>query len=261
VMDAFEAAFGRTPILLRYPAGAGNPRYAPNADRRFGYHDDSFAWATLHTGNRADGWFFMTRLRQAGPPALEKWRTHPIGGEIRPELWPTIWRAGGPGQGQDYFRCVEETHASWLMESSTSRKLTPEDRQRAIKAAQKLGYELFVATAEIATRGDILSVALEVKNTGVAPFYADWPVELALLDADGKPKRAWKPGWVPTGIMPGQPAAWKYEASLADIAPGRYHLALHIPNPMPSGRPLRFANVTQDQHAAGWLTVGECERP
>ena len=261
VMDAYQAAFRKTPILLRYPAGNADARFTANADRPFGYHDDSFAWATLDTGRKQDGWFYVTRLRQAGPAALERWRTHPIGGEIRPELWPKMWTAAGPGQGQDYFRCVEETHATWLMESSTSRKLTPEDRGRAIKAAQKLGYELFVASANPAIKADKLEIALEVRNTGVAPFYADWPVELALLDEAGKVARTWKPAWSPAGIQPGQTAAWEHEASLADIAAGRYHVAIRVPNPMPTGRPLRFANATQDQHAPGWLTLGEYTRP
>jgi hypothetical protein len=172
-----------------------------------------------------------------------------------------MWTAAGPGQGQDYFRCVEETHATWLMESSTSRKLTPEDRERAIKAAQKLEYELFVASANLAVKANKLEIALAVRNTAVAPFYADWPVELALLDDAGKPARTWKPGWTPAGIQPGQTAAWKHEVGLADVAAGRYHLAIRIPNPMPTGRPLRFANATQDQHAPGWLTLGEYTRP
>jgi hypothetical protein len=50
VLDAYSAAFRITPVLLRYPAGDDNRKYTKNADRPFGYHDDSFAWATLDTG-------------------------------------------------------------------------------------------------------------------------------------------------------------------------------------------------------------------
>lgn len=32
-----------------------------------------------------------------------------------------------------------------------------------------------------------------------------------------------------------------------------------MPNPMPTGKPVRFANKTQDEHLAGWLTLGEVE--
>ena len=62
VMDACEAAFKVTPVLLRYPAGDNDNRVARNADRLFGYHDDSFAWATLDTGKEGDAWFHMTAV-------------------------------------------------------------------------------------------------------------------------------------------------------------------------------------------------------
>jgi hypothetical protein len=48
VMKAYEHAFKRTPVLLRYPAGPGDGAYVANGKRAFGYHDDSFAWATLN---------------------------------------------------------------------------------------------------------------------------------------------------------------------------------------------------------------------
>ncbi len=57
----------------------------------FGYHDDSFAWATLETGRKEDDWFFQPALRQAGPEALTKWKSQPIGGEIRPEVWGCVF--------------------------------------------------------------------------------------------------------------------------------------------------------------------------
>ena len=65
-MDAYEAAFEVTPVLLRYPAGDKDDRKAKNVDRKFGYHDDSFAWATLDTGKKGDAWFYMTALKAAG---------------------------------------------------------------------------------------------------------------------------------------------------------------------------------------------------
>jgi hypothetical protein len=34
-------------------------------------------------------------------------------------------------------------------------------------------------------------------------------------------------------------------------------VAFHVPNVMPGGAPLRFANTTQDQDAPGHLTLGE----
>ena len=81
VMDSYEAAFKITPVLMRYPSNEKTYQKAPNAKRSFGYHDDSFAWNTLSTGKKENDWYYMTALKDAG--ALDKWKTQPIGGEIR----------------------------------------------------------------------------------------------------------------------------------------------------------------------------------
>ena len=75
VMSAYENAFKTTPILLRYPAGKEHYQIARNDNRAFGYHDDSFAWATLDTGKSGDEWFYMTALKEAG--AVAKWKRLP----------------------------------------------------------------------------------------------------------------------------------------------------------------------------------------
>jgi len=113
IMDAYEASFKKTPILLRYPAGENQDRYAANAQRCFGYHDDSFAWTTINTGKKQDRWSFMTRLTEAGEGALEKWKTHPIGGEIRPEAWGKVFDIDPGGDRiQDFLQCVAATHVT-----------------------------------------------------------------------------------------------------------------------------------------------------
>jgi hypothetical protein len=53
---------------------------------------------------------------------------------------------------------------------------------------------------------------------------------------------------------------WEYLADTRQLAAGDCPLLLHVPNPMPNGRPVRFANRQQDQHLPGWLTLGEFEQ-
>ncbi len=258
VMDAFEVAFRRTPVLLRYPAGDSDPKYAANHRRALGYHDDSFAWATLETGKKSDEWFFMARMRRAGPEAVEKWRTQPIGGEVRPENWPVLWNdPPGTPEGQDFLRCVEATHATWLMDSSIVRKLTPEQRARAIEGARRLGYELHVARAAVASAsGGGLRVAVALQNRGVAPFYADWKIELAALDAAGTAVATWTPPWSVRGLQPDAAERVLDFTTASAIPPGAAVIAMRVVNPMPGGKPLRFANKAQDATAPGWLTLG-----
>jgi hypothetical protein len=266
VMDAYEAAFRKTPVLLRYPAGDNHKQKAPNAKRPFGYHDDSFAWGTLDSGKKSDGWFFMPLMKAAGPEALDKWKTQPIGGEIRPEAWGKVFDAEpGEKQIQDFRKCVEATHASWLMDSGMFKKeKTPnaERIKRAEEEVRRMGYEFHVPAVTIGPLTDgTLAVKVELENRGVAPFYCDWPVEFGLLGIDGSVVKTVRGSGKLTGLLPGdKPRVWDEKLDLKDVKAGRYKLALRVPNPLPKGYPIRFANRTQDADTKGWLTLGEVVR-
>jgi hypothetical protein len=261
VMDAYEAAFKKTKLVARYPAGTNDARYADNSTRAIGYHDDSFAWATVHTGQRGDHWFFETRLRSAS--ALDKWRTQPVGGEVRPEVWKCLFdEPSCAPKGQEFDRCVAVTHASWLCNEGVFRgKIQGTARDRASRAVQRMGYELHVASAAITVTRGQLNVALTLTNTGVAPFYYDWPVELAAVDARREIAATWRPDWQLTTVIPGEAApAWRFTAKAEALPSGVHQLLLRVSNPLPRGTPLRFANAAQDQTRDGWLTIGEFSR-
>ena len=101
---------------------------------------------------------------------------------------------------------------------------------------------------------------MEVENRGVAPFYYDWPVEFGLLAADGTVVKTFKGAGKLTGLLSGdKPRVWDEKLPLQSVKAGEYNLALHVPNPLPKGMPVRFANNTQDQHAFGWLTLTSVE--
>ena len=259
VMDGYEAAFQKTPILLRYPAGEKTWGKATNAKRGFGYHDDSFAWATLDTGKKGDEWFYMTALSEAGPDAEAKWKTRPIGGEIRPEAWGHVFdEKPKPKEVQNFRKCVDATHATWLMDSGMFEKKQSAKRiARAEEEVRHMGYEFHVATATIGTPKDgKLAVSVAVDNRGVAPFYVDWPIEFALLDGGKAIANARSDGKL-TGLLPGDKArTWSAELPWKEFVPATAIVALRVPNPLNGGLPIRFANATQDKDADGYLTLG-----
>jgi hypothetical protein len=257
VMNAYEAAFKKTRLVARYPAGEKNAAYAANSGRAMGYHDDSFAWATVHTGKRGDAWFFETLLREAG--ATTKWRTQPIGGEVRPEVWKCLFdEPSCAPKGQEFDRCLAAIHASWLCNEGVFRGgLQDAARQRAIRAVQQMGYELHISAARTTITDQDLSVSISVTNTGVAPFYYDWTVELGALDADKKLARTWPTDWRLTSVLPGEPCpSWNVTTSARNLRRGQYQLLLRVVNPLTNGLPLRFANQTQDRDLPGWITLG-----
>lgn len=258
VMDAYNAAFRHTRVLARYPAGSSDATYAANHARPLGYHDDSFAWATMATGRPEDSWFFQARLLAAG--AANKWRGHPIGGEVRPEVWDCLWdEPTCAPAGQEFTRCVTHTHATWLANHGVFRKaLQGAQLQRAWAGAQLLGYEFHVpwVTTSEAFAGASLRISFAVTNSGIAPFYYDWPLELGVLSTNGTLLTSWPTGLKLSAIQPGSiERVMEYQVQKLDVEPGDYLLSLRVVHPLPNGRPLRFANATQDRHRDGWLSL------
>lgn len=261
VMDAYAKAFHRTRLLLRYPAGPDDPYYADNHDRAMGYHDDSFAYATM-PNEKPESWFFLDRMTRA--KALDKWRTQPIGGEVRPEVWDTMWNdPPGTPQGQDYATCLDATHATWLMNTGVFRPaLTGAARDRALAGARGLGYELYVSEAGVTvTPDEDLQVKISVRNTGVAPFYYPWTVEIGLVTDTGKLAASAPTDWDFTHVLPdADDQKFSLTLPLPSSSGGIYQVVMRMVNPMPSGAPVRFANQTQDQTRPGWVSLGLISR-
>ncbi len=129
---------------------------------------------------------------------------------------------------------------------------------RAEEGARRLGYELFVSGAALAAGpGAPLQVRIQVQDTGVAPFYYAWPVELALLSAQGRVAIAWRTDWDLPQVQPGAPAR-EFSAALPrpSLPPGSYRVLLRVVNPLATGPVLRLANRAQDADLPGWLTLG-----
>lgn len=257
VLDAYELNFRRTPILLRYPRGKTDNQYVENTSRRMGYHDDSFAWATLDTKKPEDFWFFMPALKAAGSEALNKWKTQPIGGEIRPEAWVKVFQANpGVPQIQDFEKCVQETHVSWLMESGiTNDKPPKETLDRATRMVGKMGYEFHIPWIRTQAIAGTLFLTMGIQNRGVAPFYANWPSQVVLINSKGE---FVKQATVKTDyrtILPGTTEERNFTLPLNQMNKGDYKLLYRIQNPMKGGYHVKFANTTQDEDLNEWLTL------
>ena len=122
-----------------------------------------------------------------------------------------------------------------------------------------MGYEFHVPVVTVNQTKDAIQISVEVENRGVAPFYYDWRAEYGLI-ANGKVVSSIKSTGKLTGLLPGtEVRIWKDAITTTNLAKGSYVLALRIPNAMPKGLPLRFANETQDRDLDGWLTLTRIE--
>ena len=71
-------------------------------------------------------------MKAAG--ATAKWKTFPIGGEIRPELWKKSFTARRHKRDQGFVKCVERVHATWMMDTGLFDRQIPMDAKRKAKA-------------------------------------------------------------------------------------------------------------------------------
>lgn len=249
ILGAYDEAFSRTRLLVRSPKAASFRNY------NIGYHDDSFAFSTL----APPSWHFGGRLAKFGES--ERWRTEPIGGEIRPENQPYMWE--DPmivPAGQDFEKCVAEIRPSWMLaHGAFVRKLSAAARERAEKQARMLGYEFHITEALVVagTADDPVRVGASLRNTGVAPFYYDWAMEIVVVGDENQFVHQVRPGWGISGLLPGDPdRSWSHTVPAGVFKPGAYTVLVRAINPLDGGMPLRFANTTQDADVVGWLSLG-----
>ncbi len=249
VLTAYTKAFRRTKLVVRTPSTA-------NAVSPIGYHEDAFALHTLGITPRK----FTAMLTSAGPAAVEKWRTEPIGGRINPDVDCFLWQDPPRERpGQELDQCIAVTHVSWMRSGQVFQSNQSSTKARALGAAQRMGYELHVSHTTLELSATTLSMELTVTNRGVAPFYYDWPVELGLVNQAGILEARWTvPDWQLSSIQPDAPAGiWRTMRATSDLVGGEYRVVMCVANPLPNGKPLRFANETQDRDLSGWLTLGK----
>jgi hypothetical protein len=270
ILTAYDDAFNETRLLVRYPmvrpssqsAGPGRFVEYGTTAMNIGYHDDSFAYNTLY----GEDWYFMGRLAWTG--GIDKWKTEPIGGELRPEIQISVWVDPPPRNDiEDFSAVVDGTHASWLIAHDlfTVRSITSDSEvyQAALAGAQRMGYEYSIRAIRLADifSSDPLELTLRIENTGVAPFYYEWPIELGVVDSAGNLIATYPTEWSLVGLLPASAgetpyAEWTYRSDQHGLGRGAYTLVMQVVNPLPNGKPLKFANAEQDATLPGWLTLG-----
>lgn len=125
-----------------------------------------------------------------------------------------------------------------------------------------MGYEFHVSAVQIdKVSAGKLPVSVELFNRGVAPFYYDWPIEFGAV-AGGRLQQKFTGTGKLTGLLPADPARkWNDILDLQGLAANDYQLVMRAPNPLPKGKPIRFANKSQDVDLSGWLTLGKFSLP
>ncbi len=229
VIEAYRKAFPTKSLMVRYARDhAGKQDW-------IGFHDDMFP---EDTDNGKD-WSFLSGLRSSG--RTENWKAAIVGGEMVPNQ-------GKRWLGKDYATTVTmlgRAHFSWVGPYCPALEKSKDETYlgNCQQLIRKMGYEFELDElrhpSEVST-GEPLTIRLRGSNNGVAPFYYNWPVELALLDdTDSVVARA-RTTW---DIRKWQPGSFSETADVAfDVAPGTYRLAIGIRDPWQDRPAIGFAN-------------------
>jgi Domain of unknown function (DUF4832) len=257
--DAFKAAFKNKLLINRYPTAFQNYGW--------GIYWDSF------------GCEENVALKALGP----RWKSQPMDGEIaydfcKPAGDSPLADVSSAANYEKIMGLVRDFHTTdlgWIASAPYNNSTAA-----GIDALQKtFGYRYVINEARLPSRvdpGQSFSVNLRVTNTGSAPFYYQWPIEIALLD-EATRKPVWKQtstavdirtwiagdGWNAASKAYSSPApsiASSIRVSLpATLASGRYVLTVAIVDPAGMQPAVRFATrnyVKGGRHPLGRVAVG-----
>jgi hypothetical protein len=250
ILNTYIASFATTHLQIRRAA-------ASSVSLRMGFHDDSFAYSTIGETS----WFFLPGLVSAG--AVERWQEVPIGGELRPELQPSVFSDDYvlSEYAQDINECIEQTHASYLLNyyafNGEEHGYLGEDRTRAEQSAMQMGYQFEIQSTAANASGlseDTINLSLDivVTQTGVAPFY--YPLSVS-IDSDALETPVVTDTDLHT-LLPGDSQSITIDLGRvsADIINNPVHLELTSPMLLPSQR-ITLATTTTDSPDVGATTL------
>jgi len=253
--ETFTKAFPNKKVLVRHADEF--------QDFEFGIYWDSWAHSQQMEGKKHGGGLLKLNQEKA------RWKVTPIEGETAYN-WGKYQIQPGDDPNDtlsdpvhldyllDSIRLLHCTALGWVSAYNPS---VPGVKEGAAEVQKAFGYRFVVrefAFPKTISAGQNTELKLSVQNVGSAPFYADWPLAMALLDPqtnepvwqtrlDGVDVRKWFPGddWDREANAYRTPAEI-YVSTLSFEAPklpkGEYTVVLGILNPETGKPAVRFAN-------------------
>ncbi len=234
VRDAYRAAFHTTRLQNRYP------RRTDSGGTDFGFYEaffPSFTAPCVYGFPECDDtgeWNLDWCYRHEDTAAADNWKVSPISGESPLASQQASWL----NDTGDLLTVLRDYHFSFLGPAGTHEK--PGHEAVMIRIKRTLGYnyhiEEFTAPDEIEP-GLPFESRLVLSNSGSAPCYAKFPVEIALCDGTGEP--VWKTTWNfdLREVLPGDPRACEETFTVEGVAEGTYSIRIAILNPRFGDRP------------------------
>lgn len=242
VFDAYQRSFLKTRLLM---PGTREAARAPE----FGFHNDAFAfWKRPGLLDRS----------LAEGIAADRWQIAPVIGRVHPEFErPDQVRNISTGlvTPERIREWIERDHLSCLRFNDSGAVPNPY-REWFISGAARAGYDLHLTRARWDSTAAGFHLRIALTNSGVAPFYYRWPIEVAWA-TDRTIRQTWSIDGDIRTVIPGMGELIFEQIASLDFRPEPGALLLmRILNPLSKGPPIPLSNPTQDTDLAGWLTLG-----
>ncbi len=184
VRNAYATSFLSTPIQTRYP------RDPDAAGVNFGFHEDyfpSFTGPDIYGFPDADDtgdWNLYYCFQNITPGSVDNWKANPISGESPNSNQKQAWF----NDFDDIITVIEDFHFSFLGPAGGHQL----DGHQTLfnKMKRKLGYNLHLYQCmwpDTIEQNKPFNVTLVITNSGSAPCYHDFPVQLALCASNSTP--------------------------------------------------------------------------
>jgi len=243
VRDAYSAHFANTPLQTRYPR---NPD-ATGVD--FGFHEDYFPSFTAACNYgfpdcSDDGdWSLHYCFQHVTPAATNNWRVNPISGESPTTNQKRTWS----NDFNDVMTVLRDYHFSFLGPAGGHQWNGNQSRLNPMK--RLLGYNYHIGRVDwpdTVYLDHAFDVTLVLTNTGAAPCYHRFPVEVALCSTDGTP--AWRGSWSfdLRELAPGMEFTQTESFTITNLAPGEYSMRIGILDPRSGSPGVRIQSAGED---------------
>ncbi|MFK8058370.1 MAG: carbohydrate-binding protein [Saprospiraceae bacterium] len=252
IANRYATAFPDKLLLARYPENMPNPE-------AYGYSDGLFFTESI-SGPLFNHGFFQNALSLYN--ADENWKLHPVGGEIAPAVQPTMWLNSPNTTGQNVADCFDAIRPTWLFSHHIFTALTTgAEWDNALAAHKAMGYTLHIDKYRLTAEAGLPAIEVNIQNKGLAPLYANWDVEFAVLDAGGTLTSFGTTKLDLNLIQPDVLDNYRSFVPSVFLADGTYKFLMRVLNPMKThshkAKAVRFANTTQDADENEWITLDE----
>lgn len=242
VRDAYRL-FTNTPIQIRYA------RDPDSVGVSFGFHEDYFPSFTapciygFPDCDDSGDWSLHYGFTQVNTAAVHNWRSSPVTGESPENSQKRAWS----NDFNDVMTVIRDYHFTGLGPAGGHEGGGNQVKLQAMKRA--LGYNLHLDRVAWPDRIWLdwpFSLAVVFTNSGSAPCYHRFPVQVALCDAGGTP--AW------TGILdcdlhlalPGSLLTHTQVVTVSGVATGTYSLRVGVLDPRTGQPGVRLQSAGED---------------